>query len=224
MTTMRYVRFLVLLALAPAAFAAQNVTHDFRAVRPSKGILRVQINIPAAELDVQNTIGDQIEVFGTATRAWEEASEQARAQQIVNSSGAAITVEGTRAFVKRSFGDGAQGRSSQGSQTRFTVHVRLPKGMHVEVRQLAGQVDLTGTFGDINVEMRSGDVNVVVPRREVHELEARATAGDVTTNLGTQIIEREGLFAGKTRFLNASGRSDLSVMVTVGNIDIQLVE
>ena len=145
MRLIRLASVLLLLGIPSAAFAAQDVTHDYRVTRSARGILRVQIDFPAAILDVQNTPGDQLEVFGTVSRQWEEAAEKDRAQEIVNNSGAQIAVKGTRAIVSRAFGPNAQGRSDQGSQTRFVVHVRIPRGMHLEVRQLAGEVDVAGT-------------------------------------------------------------------------------
>jgi len=85
-------------------------------------------------------------------------------------------------------------------------------------------VNIDGVFGDVMVDLRAGDLNVRTPRANVRELSASCRVGDVTTNLGHEIISRSGLFPGTTRWEKDSGNSRLNLHVTAGDIDVKLTQ
>lgn len=65
-------------------------------------------------------------------------------------------------------------------ETDFTV--RLPAGLAVDVREQAGDVEVTGSPGDVSVQTDAGDVHIDLagaPRR----IEARTVAGDVSVEV-----------------------------------------
>jgi hypothetical protein len=61
-----------------------------------------------------------------------------------------------------------------------------------------------------------------MPQREVRQLQATCRVGEVRTKIGDEIIEREGLFPGKTRYVNPTGKSIVALHVTAGEIRVTL--
>lgn len=210
-------------SLIPAlASAQQEAKHQFRTSVPVGNALRLVVDVPQSSLLVQNGPAERIEAYGTVIREYKKDRDSARAQEIADASSVHIEVRGTRAYVTRAFGAGAEGRKAQNSKTYFQVVVRIPKGMHVEVIQNTGAVSLDGSFGNVQVDMRAGEIELKVPKATVRELVAKATVGDVTTNLGDRVIHKQGVLAGKTQYLNQAGHSFINLSVLAGDIDIQL--
>jgi len=73
-------------------------------------------------------------------------------------------------------------------------------------------------------DMRAGEVNLRVPRAKVRELNASCRVGEVRTNLGTEVVTREGLFPGRTHFFNAAGKAHVNAHVTAGEVDVTLTQ
>ena len=63
-----------------------------------------------------------------------------------------------------------------------------------------------------------------IPADGIRRVVIDIPAGDVTTNLGHEIIERSGLFPGTTRWEKDSGTSRLKLHVTAGDIDVKLTQ
>lgn len=215
----------ILITLCAATLSADTeVRHRFRTTAPAGGITRVIVDIPVAEVRVVNGTHDVIEVSGDVTRDYDSERERRKAQDIVDDSSLEIVRRGKRATVRRKFGPAASSRSARGTGTEFRATISIPAGTAIEVRQTVGEVDLNGSFGDIDVEMRVGEVRVKVPKNSVRELTAGTTIGEVRAHVGDRILTTEGIFAGKTHFLNETGTSDLHVSLNVGEIDVTLTE
>jgi hypothetical protein len=70
--------------------------------------------------------------------------------------------------------------------------------------------------------MRAGEIDLRVPRATVRELNASCRIGEVRTNTGTELVTREGVFPGRTKFVNKAGKSRVNVHVTAGEVDVTL--
>ena len=212
-----------LLLFATTALANHEVRHNFQQSIPADGIHRVVIEIPAGDITVRNSAGNTLAVHGHATREFDGTNPQARNQKIVDDVSAEFFVSHEEAVVRRRFGPNAQGwRASH--FTDFHVTIEVPKGTSVEFATKYGDVEIDGVFGDVTVDMRAGDLNVRTPRANVRELSASCRVGDVTTNLGHEIISRSGLFPGTTRWEKSDGSSRLNLHVTAGDIDVKLTQ
>ena len=174
------------------------------------------------ELEIANSTAERIEVSGTVTRQYDRASEITEAQRIVDVSGVRVDRVGSRAVLRRQFGPSAGSRSGRGSKTHFSLKIAVPPGMHLEVRQSAGDLALNGSFGDMMIRMRVGDVTVKVPKKNVREVVAGSRIGTAIVDLGDQVVTKEGLLSGKINYINEGGSSMLDVAVSIGNINIQL--
>lgn len=221
---MRKVSLLIALLLAAATAQGETkVKHRFQSSVPARGIEEVVIEILASEMTIANGEPTTISVKGLARQEFHRIDGLAEAQRIADATEVRIETRGSKAYVSRSLGPAARGRS-WGDQAELDFEIMVPKGLSIRVLQKAGEIDIEGDFGNIDVQMKAGEVRVSVPKINVKELSARAHIGEVTTNLGEKIISKEGILAGRTEYYNEQGSNSLIVNLTVGEIHIALTQ
>ncbi|HKO56658.1 MAG TPA: hypothetical protein VJ276_12335 [Thermoanaerobaculia bacterium] len=183
--------------LATAAFAGfdQTVARG--------GVRRIVIDVPAGEVTVRNGAADRISISGYARRH----------EEIIDDAKLVIRIDGDKATVARVGGS---------HFTNYSVRVEVPPGTAVDVGTHFGEVRLDGTFGDVDVSLRAGEVRLYTPRATVRELNASAMVGEVHTDLGDRTIQREGVFPGRTHWENAAGKSHVNVRTTAGEVHVRL--
>jgi hypothetical protein len=209
------------LLAATAATADGRVSRRFESSVPRGRVQRVVVAIPAGEITIRNGAADRLAVSGLLSRDPDSERSRAKEQRIVNDTTVEIYVSGDEAIVRRRFGPEARSWRAE-MFTAVDLELEVPRGMALEVETRAGDVTIEGSFGDVNVDLRAGEVNVEMPRAEVRELRASCRIGEVKTNVGGEIISREGIFPGQTRYVNASGKSIVSVHTTVGEVRVDL--
>jgi len=215
---------LLALSLAPALLAqSAEVKHDFSSAVPANGIERVIVEMPSAGITVRTAAAtSEIALSGHARRGFRNEKQRKDAQLMVDDSSVEIVVDGTTATVRRKYGPKAQSRTAKGSHTAFEFSLTLPESIGLRIRMKDGEIDAAGALGHVDIGLRAGDVKVVMPKASVKELIARARIGDLNLNLGDRIIEKEGVLAGKVNYLNEGGSHVLSVLVTSGDVTIEL--
>jgi hypothetical protein len=171
---------------------------------------------------IRNGAGDRIAVSGTAERHFDGHSRRSKEQQIVDDVSAEVVVNGDEATVRRRFGPNAQSWSARSFHSSVDLTVELPAGVDVEVNTRYGAVNIDGAFGSIDTDLRAGEVHVRTPRANVRDLTASVSIGEVHTYFGDHYIENEGVFPRVARFHNASGRSDVNVRSTFGEVHVTL--
>jgi hypothetical protein len=209
--------------LASSSLYAADATHAFQSTVPRGGVQRVLIDIPTGSFTIRNGSATHIGVSGIASRDYDTAKEGAWAQKVVNDTSVEVYVNGAEAIVRRKFGpnaDSFRARKFSGLELRLD----LPVGMDVEFDTTAGEIDMVGDFGDIDIDLRAGEIELRIPRARVRELTASCRVGEVRTNLGSEIVTREGVLPGKTKYFNAGGKSHVNVHVTAGEVDVTLVQ
>jgi hypothetical protein len=212
-----------LLLAATSAFADREVEHKFASAAPAGGVHRVVVDIPAGEVTVRNGPANEVRVHGRVTREYDGWQRQAKNQRMVDDISAEVIVNREEAVVRRRYGANARGFRAE-HFTEFDIVVEVPIGVTIELQTHYGEVKIDGSFGDILVDMRAGDLDVRTPRANVRELSASCRVGEVTTNLGHEIIESAGLFPRSTRWSKETGSSRLNLHVTAGDIDVKLTE
>lgn len=212
---------LLTLVVATEALAERVARHPFQSSVPRGRVERVIIEIPAGEIEVRNGASDRIAVSGQATRDYDNAKEGRWAQQVVNDTNVEIRVNGPVATVRRRFGADAQSWRAQ-KFTTIDLKLEVPAGVDLDFETTAGEVTIIGTFGDVDVDLRAGEIEMRTPRRGVRELNASCRVGEVRTNLGDEIVTREGILPGRTKFFNADGKSHVTLHVTAGEVDVVL--
>ena len=211
------------LALAAVTAAAdQEVTHSFSASVPRGHIRRVIIDIPAGEVRVRNGEGGAIALSGEIRRSYDGWREREKEQRIADDVSAEIYVDGDEAVVRRHYGPHAHSWSARSFHSGFDVRLEVPQGVDIILETKYGEVDLDGTFGNVECDLRAGEIRVRTPRANVRDLSASVRIGEVYANLGDQSVAKEGLFPGSMTWVNAAGRADMHVHTTFGEVHVTL--
>jgi hypothetical protein len=211
------------LLFAATSAAAKDATHQFQTAVSRGAVQRVVIDISAGSFTIRNGASDRLSLSGVASRDYDGSKEARWAQKVVNDTSVEIIVNGAEAIVRRKFGKNAQSFRAQ-KFTGIDLRLEVPPGMDIDFDTAAGEIDMAGNFGDIDVDLRAGEVDIRIPRNRVRELNASCRVGEVRTNLGNEIVTREGLFPGKTHFFNAAGTAHVNVHVTAGEVDVTLTQ
>lgn len=218
---MRYTLSLLVALAVVAPALADDVEHAFQTSVPRGRVQRVVIEVPFGSFTVRNGSAGHLALSGIASRDYDGHAERQWAQRVVNDTSVEIYVNGTEAIVRRKFGKSAQSWRAK-KFTGMDLRIDLPAGMDVKFDTSAGEVDIAGTFGDIDVELGAGEIEVRVPRAGVRELKASCRIGEVRTDLGTEIVTKEGILPGRTSYFNATGKSHVRLHTTVGEVDVTL--
>lgn len=209
------------LFLATSLFA-RDAEHAFQSVVGRGQVERVVIDIPHGSFTVRNGAHGKLALSGVASRDFDSPREASWAQKIVNDTSVEIYVNGAEAIVRRKFGKNAQSWRAQ-KFTGIDLRLDLPPGMDVTFETTAGEIDLAGDFGDVDIDLRAGEVDVRVPRARVRELNASCRIGEVHTNLGREILTREGILPGRTHYFNAAGKTHVNAHTTFGEVRVTLM-
>lgn len=211
---------LIVAALSLAAVTASaepRVRHSFESSIPRGTVQRVIVDIPAGDIHIRNGVADRLAVTGFVTREPDSPGSREREQRIVNDTSVEIYASSNEAVVRRRFGPEADTWRG-GMFSDYRVTIELPPGVAIDLQTRYGEVSIEGSFGDIDIDLRAGEIDLRIPQRDVRQLQASCRVGEVHTKIGDQIIEREGLFPGKTRYSNPAGKSIVNVHVTAGEI------
>jgi hypothetical protein len=210
------------LALATSVLA-EDVEHKFQSAVARGQVQRVRIDIPFGSFTIRNGGGERIAVSGVTSRDYDGQRERIWAQKVVNDTSVEVAVSGHEAVVRRKFGRNASSWRAR-KFTGLDLRVELPPGVDVEFNTSAGEVNMDGDFGDVTIDLRAGEIDLRVPRARVREMNASCRIGEVRTNLGTEVITREGILPGRTHFFNAKGKTHVNVHVTAGEVDVTLTQ
>ncbi len=218
-------RFSILAAalLAASTAAAKDVKHIFQAAVPSGAVQRVVIAIPTGSFTIRNGSSDRLALAGVASRDFDTAKERQWAQKVVDDISVEFVVKGAEAIVRRKFDRNAQSWRAQ-KFTDLELRLELPPGMDVDFDTIAGEIEMIGDFGDIDIDLRAGEVDLRIPKNRVRELNASCRIGEVRAHLGHEVVTREGVLPGKTHFFNAKGSAHVNVHVTAGEVDVVLTQ
>jgi hypothetical protein len=208
------------LLLATSA-AAKDVSHAFQSVVSRGAVQRVVIDISTGSFTVRTGAADKLALSGIASRDYDGGKERAWAQSVVDDTSVEFVIKGAEAIVRRKFGKNARSWRAR-KFTDLDLRLDLPPGMDVDFNTSAGEIEMAGDFGDVDIDLRAGEVDVRIPRSRVRELNASCRVGEVRTHLGHEVVTREGVFPGKTHFFNAEGTAHVNVHVTAGEVDVTL--
>lgn len=221
---MRTTLLVAALSLAAVTASAEpRVRHSFESSIPRGTVQRVIVDIPNGDIHIRNGVADRLAVTGFVTREPDSPGSREKEQRIVNDTSVEIYASNNEAVVRRRFGPEADTWRG-GMFSDYRVTVELPLGVAIDLQTRYGEVSIEGSFGDIDIDLRAGEIDLRIPQRDVRQLQASCRVGEVHTRIGDQIIEREGLFPGKTRFSNPAGKSIVNVHVTAGEIRATLTK
>ncbi len=207
-----------------AALAEGEVVKNVKQTLPATGIRQIRIEIPIAQLEVRNGSAPAVQLTGTIRQRYSDSDDREWASEIVESTKIALEVSGDVVFLRRDAGPQSRSWRAKRSPSDIKATIEIPAGMSVDIEQSIGEIAISGSFGDIDLALRIGEVSIRVPKRDIRHLSASAKIGEVKTNLGDRVITKEGLFAGETYYENETGKRDLRVRVQIGEIEIDLTD
>jgi len=210
-----------LLAAAVTARADHHLSHRFETSLPLRNVKRVVVEIPAGEIRVHNGTSNDIVVSGSIRCDYDDDDDREGRQRGIDDIDIEIYANGSEAIVRRHFGRHAHGWRMT-KLAGVDLDLAVPPGVDIAFETKFGEIRLEGTFGDIDTDLRAGEIHVETPRANVKELNASCRIGEVHTHLGDRIIEREGVFPGTTHFVNANGRTTMNLHTTVGEVHVTL--
>lgn len=208
--------------LLGGTLSAADAVHSFESVIPRGNIKRVVIDVPAGSFTVRTGNEQRLSVAGVASRDYDSEKEGRWAQKVVDDISIEYYVNGSEALLRPKFGPNAdswRGRRFNGIELRIDI----PRGIDVRFKTSAGEIDMIGDFGDVDIDLTAGEIELKVPKASVKELRASARIGEVRTHLGDEVVTREGILPGRTSYFNPLGTSHLNLHVTTGEIDVTLV-
>ena len=212
----------VMTLAAVGAAADQEVTHSFSTSVPRAGIRRIIVDIPAGEVKIRNGQAGTLTVSGEVRRRYDGWRQHDKQQRIADDIAAEIYVNGDEAVIRRHYGSNAHSWSARSFHSGFDLKIEVPPGIDIVLETKYGEVDLEGTFGNVECDLRAGEIHVRTPRANIRDLSASVRVGEVHANLGDHSIEKEGLFPGSMTWVNAGGKSDLHVHTTFGEVHVTL--
>lgn len=218
----RAIVFTTLLLIASAA-SAKDAEHTFQTSVARGQVQRVTIDIPFGSFNIRNGAAGRLALSGIASRDYDGHREREWAQKVVDDTTVEIYVSGAEAVVRRKFGPNAQSWRAR-KFTGYDLRLELPPGIDIVFETSAGEIDIAGNFGDIDADLRAGEIDVRLPKSGVRELKASCRVGEVRTHLGNEIVTREGILPGRTRYFNPAGKSRVNVHVTAGEVEVTLVQ
>lgn len=213
-----------ILLVSASAYADRVVTHHFDAAMRAPAVRRVIVEIPAGEVRIVNSTGNVVRVSGQSRRDYDRWDSRNEQQRIVNdvSAGVFVNGNGDEATIRRNFGPNARGWRIE-KFTAIEATVEVPRGVSVELETKYGEIHFDGSFGDLDVDLRAGEIHANVPRADVKDLEASVMVGEVHARLGDSSINNEGVFPGRVRWENPNGgRGRIYLHTTAGEIHVQL--
>lgn len=208
--------------VSASAYADRVVTHHFEAATRAPAVRRVIVEIPAGEVRIVNSTANMIRVSGVSKRDYDRWDNRNEQQRIVDDVSAGVYVNGDEATIRRNFGPNARGWRIE-KFTAIEATIEVPRGVNVELETKYGEVHFDGSFGDLDVDLRAGEIHATMPRAGVRDLDASVVVGEVHARLGDSSVNNEGVFPGRVRWENPSGgHGRVYLHTTAGEIHVQL--
>lgn len=217
------IAILTSLLVSGSALAADRVERPIRATTDASLAERIVIDIPASSLVIGTHEEKTVSADGLAVRTYRGDRNRGEAESLLDEARVTMTRRGRTLYIERDLGYGDRFWNSP-SATQFELSIQIPKGYPVEIDQRAGQIILEGEFGDLDVKLGAGDLELIMPEDLLGELDAATTIGELHTDLGSRVLEKSGVMAGSTSFVNPEGSSRVRLRVRAGALSVKLTE
>lgn len=182
----------LLFVVALPASADKEVRHAFQSSIPGANVRHVVVDIPAAEVDLRNGTGRAIAMSGEVHREFiGDGRDIPKQQAIVDDISAVIRLNGTEAVIERKFGPAAGSWAAHNLRNNFRIRIEVPAGMDVEFETRYGEVRMEGEFGDIDVDLRAGEIHLRTPHDAVKDLNASVRVGEVHADFADERVNNE---------------------------------
>jgi hypothetical protein len=202
---------LLLLALASPAAAGQlqTVSKTFS----TESAANIEVGFPAGDLTITAGDGSEVAVDMTARcgHDYGTCAEQAREVRLTSEKRG-----GTLHFKL----EGLRKVNSHGLS--IDLRMRVPRSLALSVEMGAGDLEVRGMEGDVEVHLGAGHVDIRAPERAVHSVKLAVGVGDATMLRQRERHEGSGFISKTLRWRGGAGPAGVQVDVGVGDVDVRL--
>jgi len=210
---------------AVAIQADERISHRFETSVPLLSVHHVIVEIPAGEIHVRNGNTNDLVASGEIRQdADDDDDDRAELRRAINDVSVEVYTNKDTAIVRRHFGPNARGWRVT-KLSGIDLDLRIPKGVAITFETKAGELWLEGSFGDLDADLRAGEIHLTTPRAQVRELNASCRIGEVHASFGDRTVNREGVLPGTTHFVNPEGgHSTVNLHTTAGEVHVTLTK
>jgi len=116
--------------------------------------------------------------------------------------------------------EGFSGINTHGLHMRGQVQV--PRDRAVEIELAAGELKIEGLEGDVDVDMKAGELSVRMPQRSVRSVQLRGMIGESRLVVDGHSYEHDGIFGHRVRWSEGTGAARVTTNVMVGETHVRL--
>jgi len=201
-----------LLWVLPAS--ADEVVRSFRQQIPIANAHQIRLDFPVAELNVDSTAGNQVEL-DVKVKCREKTGRCAdRAHElklIYDNSGEVFKIE-MKKFPKW-HGSG---------KLQIVAHITVPRDLALRAELGVGEMNVHGVAGDLDLNLGVGQVNVDLPKEAIASVNLDTGIGEASLVAAGRHFTSSGLFTKELSWDKGTGRSKVKVDCGVGEIDVVL--
>ena len=211
-----------LFLMASVAMADSEVGRTIHKSIRAEGVKNIQVEVHVAELEIRTGPAREILISGSIRREYDGERGRERATEIVEGTDIEVLIRGDQATIREKRAASARSGTARWVSSEIDIRITVPAGSNLEVEMNVGELDIEGDFRDLDVEMNVGELSVRLPKRNVREMSASTRIGEVHADLGERTITKEGILAGRTRYVSDTGIGIVELSLDIGEIDVAL--
>ena len=203
----------IVIILCVATPAESDEIRSFERTFDARGLQRLTLDIPVAQLEIEGSRSDRIEAEVTVECEWRKRSCEDLADEIDLVSRKwddelTLEVDGMKKW--RSLG--------------ITLNIRItaPASLKLELDMGVGEIEISGFKNDLYVDVGVGRVDVRMDESDVLSVSLDTGIGDVQMSYTGGRLEAGGIFDNVLRWAEGSGPARLRLEAGVGEIDVRL--
>lgn len=196
-------------ALADDDYRVRTLRGDF----PTARATRVDLRLPPGAIRIEPSPDDRLRVDLDAYCSFDHSRCEERAERL---SLRTHVVGNTLEFRV----EGVPTVSALGLNLRGRILV--PRGRSLDVDFPAGELQIRGTDGDLNVDVGAGEVSIVLRQRSVRSVRVGVGIGEASLSVDGRRIEGSGWLGHKVRWGDGTGEARVDVGLGVGELDVTL--
>jgi hypothetical protein len=202
---------IVLFLAAPAQ--SDDTIRSFERSFDARGLQSLVLDIPVAEMEIEGSRSDRIEVEVIVECEWRKRNCEELADEIDLVSRKwddelTLEVEGMKKW--RSLG------------VSLDIRVRAPASLRLELDVGVGDIEIYGFRNDVYVDVGVGEVDVEMDESLVRSVALDTGLGEVQMSYTGGRLEAGGIFDNVLRWDEGSGPARLRLEAGVGEIDVRL--
>ncbi len=208
-------RALMLSVTAALLLATPVSALDLRAETksyPAAGVRSLALELPAGEVTIETTDGPDVRLTVGVHGRGSTSDCERRARRLH------LDAERRGDALALTLKDGSHWRVCR---TSVRTEVRVPRGIAVELKFGAGELQVFGLDDDLEVKMGAGEAILHLRESDVGAVRVRVGAGDATLHRRGEVQDGSG-FISRTLHWGGPGPAQVRVLLGAGDVDLRL--